>query len=83
MKFSILFQACVQRLRKNRTKLVEQLRGAETLGSPSREEKSKKFIDELMREELDELKNIQDRPNTLCTCCTRGVMYLKQTPPSK
>eukprot|EP00112_Aurelia_sp_Birch-Aquarium-sp1_P018614 Seg446.13 transcript_id=Seg446.13/GoldUCD/mRNA.D3Y31 product="RPA-interacting protein A" protein_id=Seg446.13/GoldUCD/D3Y31 len=65
-------RACVQRLRKNRTKLVEQLRGAETSGSPSREEKSKEFIDELMKEELDELKSIQDGPNTLCTCCTRG-----------
>ena len=63
-------QGCISRLRKNRNKLVEQLRGAVGDKESSPEAKGREFIDDLMREELKEIEKLDMTPNIFCDCCS-------------
>jgi len=66
----IFLQGCISRLRKNRNKLVEQLRGAAGDKGSSPEAKGREFIDDLMREELKEIEKLDMTPNIFCDCCS-------------
>ena len=69
----IFLQGCISRLRKNRNKLVEQLRGAAGDKGSSPEAKGREFIDDLMREELKEIEKLDMTPNIFCDCCSYMV----------
>ena len=72
-RLSFIFQGCIRRLRQNRGKLVEQLRGAVGDIESSPEAKGKDFIDDLMREELKEIEKLEMAPNIFCDCCSYTV----------
>ena len=68
-----IFQGCIYRLRQNRSKLVDRLRGAVGDIESSPEAKGKEFIDDLMREELKEIEKLEMAPNIFCDCCSYMV----------